>query len=85
MDPCHRLAECCLELHYYRAVTMYDCFIPASEAAQSTRHIWEPSIIVMNHGGDLEQPAGWGGWMKGFAPDLYGGERGSPLVVFALP
>jgi alcohol dehydrogenase (cytochrome c) len=28
---------------------------------------------------------GWGGWMKGFAPELYGGNRGSALVVFALP
>jgi alcohol dehydrogenase (cytochrome c) len=30
-------------------------------------------------------PSGWGGWMKGFAPELYGGNRGSALVVFALP
>jgi alcohol dehydrogenase (cytochrome c) len=27
---------------------------------------------------------GWGGWMKGFAPELYGGNRGSALMVFAL-
>lgn len=30
-------------------------------------------------------PTGWGGWMKGFAPELYGGTRGSALMVFALP
>jgi alcohol dehydrogenase (cytochrome c) len=30
-------------------------------------------------------PSGWGGWMKGFAPELYGQGRGSALFVFALP
>lgn len=29
--------------------------------------------------------SGWGGWMKGFAPELYGANRGSALFVFALP
>ena len=29
--------------------------------------------------------SGWGGWMKGFAPELYGETRGSALMVFALP
>ncbi|MGQ0815232.1 MAG: PQQ-dependent dehydrogenase, methanol/ethanol family [Gemmatimonadota bacterium] len=29
--------------------------------------------------------SGWGGWMKGFAPELYGATRGSALFVFALP
>jgi alcohol dehydrogenase (cytochrome c) len=28
--------------------------------------------------------SGWGGWMKGFAPELYGGTRGSALFAFAL-
>jgi alcohol dehydrogenase (cytochrome c) len=28
---------------------------------------------------------GWGGWMKGFAPELYGENRGNALLVFALP
>jgi alcohol dehydrogenase (cytochrome c) len=28
---------------------------------------------------------GWGGWIKGFAPELYGSSRGHALVVFALP
>jgi alcohol dehydrogenase (cytochrome c) len=30
-------------------------------------------------------PTGWGGWIKGFAPELYGAPRGSALVVFSLP
>jgi alcohol dehydrogenase (cytochrome c) len=30
-------------------------------------------------------PTGWGGWMKGFAPELYGSTRGSALFVFGLP
>jgi alcohol dehydrogenase (cytochrome c) len=30
-------------------------------------------------------PSGWGGWLKGFAPELYGASRGGALVVFALP
>lgn len=30
-------------------------------------------------------PTGWGGWMKGFSPELYGSTRGSALFVFSLP
>jgi alcohol dehydrogenase (cytochrome c) len=30
-------------------------------------------------------PTGWGGWMKGFSPELYGATRGSALFVFSLP
>ena len=30
-------------------------------------------------------PTGWGGWIKGFAPGLFGHERGSALFVFSLP
>jgi alcohol dehydrogenase (cytochrome c) len=30
-------------------------------------------------------PAGWGGWLKGFAPNLIGAPRGDALFVFALP
>jgi alcohol dehydrogenase (cytochrome c) len=30
-------------------------------------------------------PTGWGGWIKGFAPELYGAPRGHALIVFALP
>jgi alcohol dehydrogenase (cytochrome c) len=29
--------------------------------------------------------SGWGGWMKGFAPEFYGAPRGDALFVFALP
>jgi alcohol dehydrogenase (cytochrome c) len=29
--------------------------------------------------------SGWGGWIKGFAPELYGAPRGDALVAFALP
>jgi alcohol dehydrogenase (cytochrome c) len=30
-------------------------------------------------------PSGWGGWLEGFAPEMYGAQRGSALFVFALP
>jgi alcohol dehydrogenase (cytochrome c) len=30
-------------------------------------------------------PSGWGGWAKGFAPELFGAPRGNALFVFALP
>ena len=33
----------------------------------------------------LAVPTGWGGWLEGFAPEMYGASRGSALVVFALP
>lgn len=29
--------------------------------------------------------SGWGGWIKGFSPQLYGAPRGDALMVFALP
>jgi alcohol dehydrogenase (cytochrome c) len=29
-------------------------------------------------------PSGWGGWMEGYAPELYGAPRGNALFVFAL-
>jgi alcohol dehydrogenase (cytochrome c) len=29
-------------------------------------------------------PSGWGGWLKGFAPELYGAPRGNALYVFRL-
>ena len=28
---------------------------------------------------------GWGGWVEGYAPEMYGAPRGNSLVVFALP
>jgi alcohol dehydrogenase (cytochrome c) len=30
-------------------------------------------------------PTGWGGWLEGYAPEMYGAPRGSGLFVFALP
>jgi alcohol dehydrogenase (cytochrome c) len=30
-------------------------------------------------------PSGWGGWLEGFAPQLFGGPRGYALFVSALP
>src|SRR5204863_7560874 len=30
-------------------------------------------------------PSGWGGWLEGYAPDLYGAPRGTALFAFALP
>jgi alcohol dehydrogenase (cytochrome c) len=30
-------------------------------------------------------PSGWGGWLEGFAPEMYGASRGNALFVFALP
>lgn len=33
----------------------------------------------------LAVPTGWGGWIEGFAPGLFGGSRGAALFVFALP
>ncbi len=30
-------------------------------------------------------PTGWGGWLEGFAPEMFGAPRGTSLFVFALP
>ncbi|HEX2237900.1 MAG TPA: PQQ-dependent dehydrogenase, methanol/ethanol family [Gammaproteobacteria bacterium] len=30
-------------------------------------------------------PTGWGGWVEGYAPEMYGAQRGNALLVFALP
>jgi alcohol dehydrogenase (cytochrome c) len=30
-------------------------------------------------------PSGWGGWLEGFAPGLFGNSRGNALFVFSLP
>jgi alcohol dehydrogenase (cytochrome c) len=42
--------------------------------------------ISFSHEGTqyIAVPAGWGGWIEGFAPDLLGGARGSALFVFSL-
>jgi alcohol dehydrogenase (cytochrome c) len=33
----------------------------------------------------IAMPAGWGGWVEGFAPEMLGAPRGNALIVFALP
>lgn len=33
----------------------------------------------------LAVPTGWGGWVEGYAPGMYGAPRGTALIVFALP
>ncbi len=30
-------------------------------------------------------PTGWGGWVEGYSPEMYGAPRGTALMVFALP
>ena len=35
--------------------------------------------------GNVAVPSGWGGRLKGFAPELYGASRAGALIVFALP
>jgi alcohol dehydrogenase (cytochrome c) len=30
-------------------------------------------------------PTGWGGWVEGFAPEMFGAPRGTALIVVALP
>jgi alcohol dehydrogenase (cytochrome c) len=30
-------------------------------------------------------PVGWGGWVEGYAPEMYGAPRGTALMVFSLP
>ena len=63
--------------------------------AQSGRQVWQyrtgtgihSSPISYSVGGKqyIAVPTGWGGWVKGFAPQTFGHERGSTLFVFALP
>jgi len=44
-----------------------------------------PIAYAVNGKQYVAVPSGWGGWMKGFAPETYGATRGSALFVFALP
>jgi len=63
--------------------------------ARTGRQLWEfrtgtgihSSPVSYSVGGRqyIAVPTGWGGWIKGFAPGLFGHERGSALFVFALP
>ena len=63
--------------------------------ARSGRELWRfrtgtgihSNPVTYSVGGKqyVAVPTGWGGWIKGFAPNLFGHERGSALFVFALP
>jgi alcohol dehydrogenase (cytochrome c) len=44
-----------------------------------------PSTYSVNGKQYVAIPSGWGGWIEGFAPGLFGGSRGNALFVFALP
>jgi alcohol dehydrogenase (cytochrome c) len=44
-----------------------------------------PMTYAVNGRQYVAVASGWGGWMKGFAPELFGGNRGNALFVFALP
>jgi alcohol dehydrogenase (cytochrome c) len=60
-----------------------------------TRLLWEfqtgngihsnPITYSVNGKQYIAVPSGWGGWLEGFAPELYGAPRGTALVVFSLP
>jgi alcohol dehydrogenase (cytochrome c) len=64
--------------------------------ARSGAPLWEfrtgsgirgsPISYVVGGKQHVAVPSGWGGWMKGFDPDHFGGPRsGNALFVFALP
>lgn len=44
-----------------------------------------PISFAVNGKQYIAVPSGWGGWMKGFAPQLYGAARGNALFVFTSP
>jgi hypothetical protein len=54
-----------------------DGVMRAAMRIRRDRLIYEPSIIVVT--------TGWGGRVKGFAPELAAAPRGGALFVFALP
>ena len=63
--------------------------------ARSGEQLWQfqtgngihGSPIAYSVGGKqyIAVTTGWGGWIKGFAPELYGAPRGHALIVFTLP
>jgi alcohol dehydrogenase (cytochrome c) len=63
--------------------------------ARTGRQLWQfrtgtgihsnPITYSVNGKQYVAVPTGWGGWIKGFAPNMFGHERGSALFVFALP
>ena len=44
-----------------------------------------PVTYAVNGQQFIAVPTGWGGWVKGYAPEMYGAPRGTALFVFALP
>jgi len=63
--------------------------------ARSGRQLWQfrtgtgihsnPVSYSVNGRQYVAVPTGWGGWIKGFSPNLYGHERGAAVFAFALP
>ncbi|MGK9171358.1 PQQ-dependent dehydrogenase, methanol/ethanol family [Inquilinus limosus] len=63
--------------------------------ARNGRPLWEFQTGSGIHGSPVTYsvagkqyvavPSGWGGWVEGFAPELYGAPRGNALFVFTLP
>jgi alcohol dehydrogenase (cytochrome c) len=72
--------------------------LPTGEAvafdAASGRLLWQfqtgsgvhsnPVTYAVNGKQYVAVLSGWGGWLEGFAPELYGATRGSAVTVFAL-
>ncbi len=44
-----------------------------------------PTTYSVNGKQYIAVPCGWGGWLEGFAPEMFGSPRGDALFVFALP
>ena len=44
-----------------------------------------PVTYAVNGKQYIALPVGWGGWVEGYAPEMYGAPRGTSLMVFALP
>jgi alcohol dehydrogenase (cytochrome c) len=44
-----------------------------------------PVTYAVNGKQYIALPVGWGGWVDGYAPEMYGAPRGTSLMVFALP
>lgn len=54
---------------------LFEC--PRSHSSSVTYSVGGKQFVVV--------ASGWGGRMKGFAPELYGAGRGGALIAFALP
>jgi alcohol dehydrogenase (cytochrome c) len=73
--------------------------LPSGEAvafdARTGEKLWEfqtgsgihsnPVTYMVDGKQYIAIPVGWGGWIEGFAPGLFGQPRGSAVFVFALP